>query len=203
MQLGRVSHGCLRCRTSLCIITHSTAIIRIKTDSFVGAGRNLRPLFAPRNAPTSRSDLYYSMTVRGLFCDCVARRLCIPRTRSLAWATPCHAGMVMFPDKDGNPWTPPSQPAPALHADNPRHVGNAPSASGEQVRRSTDFMALDFLTSRDKFTYMQMCTFIGTQAIATGFLPLDDPGRRLSRYEVPPDMWKYWGAEIRGGQPRM
>ena len=80
--------------------------------------------------------------------------------------------MVMFPDADGNPWTPVSEPAPPLHADNPRHVGNAPTVADEQ-------------------------------AIATGFLPLDDPGRCLSRYDVPADMWKYWGPDIRRGQPRM
>ena len=80
--------------------------------------------------------------------------------------------MVMFPDADGNPWTPPTETAPALHADNPQHVGNAPLTPNEQ-------------------------------AIATGFLPFDDPGRLLSRYDVPVDMWKYWGPDIRGEHPRM
>ena len=35
--------------------------------------------------------------------------------------------MVMFPDGDGNAWTPPAPDAeapPPLHKDNPKHVGN-------------------------------------------------------------------------------
>ena len=79
------------------------------------------------------------------------------------------AGMVMFPDADGNAWTPPEQPPPPLHADNPNHVGNAPSAVDEQ-------------------------------SIATGFLPLDDPGRSLVRYDVPEDLFKYWAPVMRQQQ---
>ena len=53
------------------------------------------------------------------------------------------APMVMFPDKDGTPWSPPDE-----------------------------------------------------QSLATGFLPLDHPGRRLERYDVSRNLWKYWGPEI-------
>ena len=54
--------------------------------------------------------------------------------------------MVMFPDKDGTPWSPP-KPLP------PEYVGNTP----------------------------------------TGFLPPGHPGRELTRYDVPRNLWKYWG----------
>ena len=55
------------------------------------------------------------------------------------------APMVMFPDKDGMPWSPP-----------PGEKGGG----------------------------------------ATGFLPPNHPGRRLSRYDVPQNLWKYWGAAL-------
>ena len=61
------------------------------------------------------------------------------------------APMVMFPDKDGTPWSPPSQ--------------------------SSDNVANE-------------------QATATGFLPLNHPGRALSRYEVPENLWKHWGTAL-------
>ena len=61
------------------------------------------------------------------------------------------APMVMFPDKDGIPWSPPTQ--------------SSDSVSNEQAK-------------------------------ATGFLPPDHPGRRLSRYEVPENLWKYWGPAL-------
>ena len=32
-----------------------------------------------------------------------------------------------------------------------------------------------------------------------GFLPPDHPDRRLERYEVSPDLWKYWGPALHGG----
>ena len=59
------------------------------------------------------------------------------------------APMVMFPDKDGTPWSPP-KPSP------PEYVGNPP----------------------------------------TGFLPPGHPGRRLKRYDVPRNLWKYWGPAL-------
>jgi hypothetical protein len=55
------------------------------------------------------------------------------------------APMVMFPDKDGTPWSP---------------------------------------TEPDE------------SPAATGFLPPDDPGRKLSRYDVPRNLWKYWGPAV-------
>ena len=61
------------------------------------------------------------------------------------------APMVMFPDKDGKPWSPP------------------PQGSGEVSDE---------------------------QAAATGFLPLDHSGRKLERYEVPRNLWKYWGPAL-------
>tara|TARA_Y100001934_G_scaffold235007_1_gene285451 strand:+ start:370 stop:696 length:327 start_codon:yes stop_codon:yes gene_type:complete len=61
------------------------------------------------------------------------------------------APMVMFPDKDGTPWSPPAQ--------------SSNDVSNEQ-------------------------------AAATGFLPSDHPGRTLSRYEVPENLWKYWGTAL-------
>ena len=54
------------------------------------------------------------------------------------------APMVMFPAKDGTPWTP--------------REGDDPAA--------------------------------------TGFLPVDHPGRGLSRYDVPRNLWKYWGPVV-------
>ena len=54
------------------------------------------------------------------------------------------APMVMFPAKDGTPWTP--------------REGDAPAA--------------------------------------TGFLPVDHPGRGLSRYDVPRNLSKYWGPAV-------
>ena len=63
------------------------------------------------------------------------------------------APMVMFPDKDGTPWSP------------PKHVGNTPVEPDEQ-------------------------------AAATGFLPLDHPGRKLERYDVPRNLWKYWSPAL-------
>ena len=30
------------------------------------------------------------------------------------------------------------------------------------------------------------------EATATGFLPPGHPGRRLERYDVPRNLWKYW-----------
>ena len=30
----------------------------------------------------------------------------------------------------------------------------------------------------------------------TGFLPPDHPGRRLIRYDVPENLWKYWGPAL-------
>ena len=33
-------------------------------------------------------------------------------------------------------------------------------------------------------------------AQATGFLPLDHPGRKLKRYDVPQDLWKYWSPAL-------
>ena len=65
------------------------------------------------------------------------------------------APMVMFPDKDGTPWSPPT-PSP--------HVGNTPVEPDEQA--------------------------------ATGFLPPGHPGRRLKRYDVPRNLWKYWGPAL-------
>jgi hypothetical protein len=57
------------------------------------------------------------------------------------------APMVMFPDKDGTPWSPkPDEPT-----------------------------------------------------TATGFLPKDHPGRKLERYDVPPNLWKYWSSAINSG----
>lgn len=61
------------------------------------------------------------------------------------------APMVMFPDKNGTPWSPPSQ-------------------GGDD-------------TCND-------------QPTATGFLPLDHPGRTLSRYEVAKNLWKHWGTAL-------
>ena len=58
--------------------------------------------------------------------------------------------MVMFPDKDGKPWTPPPP-----DKDRPAE-----------------------------------------QAHGTGFLPLDHPGRKLERYDVPRNLWKYWGPAL-------
>ena len=58
------------------------------------------------------------------------------------------APMVMFPDRDGTPWTP-----------------------GE-----------------------------GDDQVATGFLPADHPGRGLSRYDVPRNLWKYWGPAVNNGE---
>ena len=34
------------------------------------------------------------------------------------------------------------------------------------------------------------------QAAATGFLPLDHLGRKLRRYEVPHNLWKYWAPAL-------
>ncbi|NKB69321.1 MAG: hypothetical protein GKR89_19800 [Candidatus Latescibacteria bacterium] len=59
------------------------------------------------------------------------------------------APMVMFPDKDGKPWSPPS---------------NTPVVPEAQA--------------------------------ATGFLPSGHPGRQLTRYEVPQNLWKYWGPAL-------
>ncbi len=59
------------------------------------------------------------------------------------------APMVMFPDKDGKPWSPPASAAP-------EDAGNTP----------------------------------------TGFLPPGHPGRRLERYDVPRNLWKYWGPAL-------
>ena len=53
------------------------------------------------------------------------------------------APMVMFPDKEGTPWSPPDE-----------------------------------------------------QSLGTGFLPSDHPGRRLERYDVSLNLWKYWAPEI-------
>ena len=33
-------------------------------------------------------------------------------------------------------------------------------------------------------------------AQATGFLPLDHPGRKLKRYDVPQNLWKYWSPAL-------
>ena len=66
------------------------------------------------------------------------------------------APMVMFPDKDGTPWSPPV-PSP--------HVGNTP-------------------VERDE------------QAAATGFLPPGHAGRKLKRYDVPRNLWKYWAPAL-------
>ena len=66
------------------------------------------------------------------------------------------APMVMFPDKDGTPWSPP-KPSP--------NAGNTSAQPDEQ-------------------------------AAATGFLPPGHPGRRLSRYDVPRNLWKYWGPDL-------
>ena len=30
----------------------------------------------------------------------------------------------------------------------------------------------------------------------TGFLPPDHPGRKLERYDVPRNLWKYWGPAL-------
>ena len=62
------------------------------------------------------------------------------------------APMVMFPDKDGKPWSPPKE-------------AGSPAEAQEH-------------------------------ATATGFLPLDHPGRKLERYEVPENLWKYWGPAL-------
>ena len=82
--------------------------------------------------------------------------------RVAQFARYCHrlmreqAPMVMFPDKDGTPWSPPA-PSP--------RVGNTPIESDEQ-------------------------------AAATGFLPPGHPGRKLERYDVPENLWKYWGPAL-------
>ena len=55
------------------------------------------------------------------------------------------APMVMFPDKDGTPWSPSEQ---------------------------------------------------DEHAAATGFLPPGHPGRRLKRYDVPRNLWKYWAPAL-------
>ena len=70
------------------------------------------------------------------------------------------APMVMFPDKDGSPWSPPSP-----DKGDSKQVGNAPVDD--------------------------------EQAAATGFLPLDHPGRKLKRYDVPRNLWKYWAPVLR------
>jgi len=59
------------------------------------------------------------------------------------------APMVMFPDKDGTPWSPPTD------------AGD----DGEP---------------------------------ATGFLPSGHPGRKLKRYDVAQNLWKYWSAALGG-----
>ena len=61
------------------------------------------------------------------------------------------APTVMFPDKDGTPWSPPPT--------------SSPSKDDEL-------------------------------ATATGFLPPDHPGRKLIRYDVPHNLWKYWGQAV-------
>ena len=37
------------------------------------------------------------------------------------------------------------------------------------------------------------------QEQATGFLPPDHPGRKLERYDVPQNLWKYWGSALNVG----
>ena len=69
------------------------------------------------------------------------------------------APAVMFPDKDGTPWSPPPP------KDDPKHTGTAPVEPDEQ-------------------------------AGATGFLPPGHPGRRLERYDVPRNLWKYWAPML-------
>ncbi len=61
------------------------------------------------------------------------------------------APIVMFPDKDGTPWSRPPTSSP--HEDD-------------------------------------------ELATATGFLPADHPGRKLSRYDVPQNLWKYWSPAV-------
>ena len=72
-------------------------------------------------------------------------------------------------DKDGNPWTPPTGEVGLLHADNPNKKGDPHGG----------FMGA---TDPDQ----------PEEKGPTGFLPLDDPGRLLSRYDVPENLWKYW-----------
>ena len=79
------------------------------------------------------------------------------QARVAQFARYCHREMreqappVMFPDKDGTPWSPPPPD------------GNAP---------------------------------VEPETAATGFLPPGHPGRRLSRYDVPENLWKYWGSAL-------
>ena len=81
--------------------------------------------------------------------------------RVAQFARYCHrlmreqAPMVMFPDKDGTPWSPPARSP---------NVGRT-SESDEQAE-------------------------------ATGFLPPGHPGRKLERYDVSENLWKYWGPAL-------
>ena len=72
------------------------------------------------------------------------------------------APMVMFPDKDGTPWSP---PAPTVNQDKPGLASHAPAQAD-------------------------------VPAPATGFLSSRHPGRRLTRYDVPRNLWKYWAPAI-------
>ncbi len=67
------------------------------------------------------------------------------------------APMVMFPDKDGKPWSRPKDP------------GNTAVAEEQEK--------------------------------ATGFLPPDHPGRKLERYDVPQNLWKYWAPALNAEAP--
>ena len=77
--------------------------------------------------------------------------------RVTQFARYCHlkmreqAPMVMFPNKDGTPWSPPERDANELEDPDPK---------------------------------------------VPGFLPQDHPDRKLERYDVPENLWKYWGPDL-------
>ena len=78
--------------------------------------------------------------------------------RVTQFARYCHSKMrsqaprVMFPDKDGTPWSP------------PKHDANTPADPELEG--------------------------------ATAFLPPAHPGRKLERYDVPQNLWKYWAPAL-------
>jgi len=77
------------------------------------------------------------------------------------------------------------------------HIGSANSVRSQQPRVA-QFARYSHRQMREQAPMVMFPDKDGTTE-ATGFLPPDHPGRLLIRYDVPENLWKYWGPAVNTG----
>lgn len=78
------------------------------------------------------------------------------------------------------------------------HVGSM-NAPGSQQPRAAQFARYSHREMREQAPMVMFPDKDGNLP-AAGFLPAEHPGRRLKRYDVPQDLWKYWAPALRPGR---